>query len=217
VGYTEQDRCNHETIPIQRGQSRKKSFNIARSSQGLAHPVGNTERTAHGEGENGIRPNHQQDNRNGMGNDVGNGGQDVSDTKTARTGENDKGIWEGTCGIGGGEETIISDTTKQGLSESGFTGIGELQEKSRKGVDNRLAIGNRRSTQSNMGRTLDGLSEKLDGLIGWGVDWEEGVPRVAVKVPARVDRLKALGNAIVPQVVAVIMQAIKEINELDRP
>ena len=45
------------------------------------------------------------------------------------------------------------------------------------------------------------------------VQWEAepAVGRVANGIPSRVDRLKGLGNAIVPQVVVPIMQAIKEI------
>ena len=42
--------------------------------------------------------------------------------------------------------------------------------------------------------------------------WENGLPRVATGVPDRANRLKALGNAIVPQCVVPIMQAIKEID-----
>ena len=41
---------------------------------------------------------------------------------------------------------------------------------------------------------------------------EPSVGRVANGIPNRVDRLKGLGNAIVPQVAAVIMQAIKDLD-----
>jgi site-specific DNA-cytosine methylase len=40
--------------------------------------------------------------------------------------------------------------------------------------------------------------------------WEEGISRIAEGVPARVDRIKALGNAIVPQIAQVIGQAIMD-------
>jgi hypothetical protein len=40
--------------------------------------------------------------------------------------------------------------------------------------------------------------------------WEDGVPRVAVKQPRRVSRLKCLGNAVVPQIPMLIWMAIKE-------
>jgi hypothetical protein len=38
--------------------------------------------------------------------------------------------------------------------------------------------------------------------------WEDGYSRVAHKVPSRVDRLKSLGNAVVPQIPQIIGEAI---------
>jgi len=53
--------------------------------------------------------------------------------------------------------------------------------------------------------------EQFRGKSGWLI--EPDVGRVAHGIPSRVDRLKSLGNAIVPQVVVPIMQTIKDIDE----
>ncbi len=54
--------------------------------------------------------------------------------------------------------------------------------------------------EPNVGGMVDGLSSWLD---------EPDIPRTAKGVKDRVNRLKSLGNAIVPQVVAPIMETIK--------
>ena len=67
--------------------------------------------------------------------------------------------------------------------------------------------GSWRSVESGLGMLVDGLSYWLDGY--WRV--EPNIPRVATGVKNRVDRLKCLGNAVVPQQVYPILKAIAEI------
>ena len=61
-----------------------------------------------------------------------------------------------------------------------------------------------------MGRTTDGLSKGLDRH--WGDGWEDGTPRVAAGQKNRANRLKGLGNAVVPQIPAVLGRAILEVH-----
>jgi DNA (cytosine-5)-methyltransferase 1 len=80
-------------------------------------------------------------------------------------------------------------------------------------------------TADTKGQFESGLGFEDDGISGrlarhfpelWKTDaWEAGVPRVAVKIPDRVNKLKALGNSIVPQVVYEIMKAIKETDDME--
>lgn len=64
-----------------------------------------------------------------------------------------------------------------------------------------------RTTEPRLGGMVDGLPAGLDGY--WRV--EPDIPRIATGIPSRVARIKALGNAIVPQVVYPIFQGIVEI------
>ena len=70
----------------------------------------------------------------------------------------------------------------------------------------------REQTERERRKDISGGNKK-DGAIQWAVEPELG--RVAHGIPKRVDRLKCLGNAIVPQVVLPIMQAIKNLGRDD--
>ena len=49
------------------------------------------------------------------------------------------------------------------------------------------------------------------------MDEPDGIPRVGVGIKDRTHRLKALGNAIVPQIAVKLMEAIKAIDgSMDR-
>jgi DNA (cytosine-5)-methyltransferase 1 len=59
-----------------------------------------------------------------------------------------------------------------------------------------------RRTESRLGGEFDGISSWLD---------ESGLPKISSGVPKRANRLKQLGNSIVPQIAAAIGYAILEI------
>jgi DNA (cytosine-5)-methyltransferase 1 len=61
--------------------------------------------------------------------------------------------------------------------------------------------------KSELGRMVNGIPLELDGY--WNRE-PDGIPRVATGVKNRVDRLKGLGNAIVPQIALQLFKAIAE-------
>ena len=73
--------------------------------------------------------------------------------------------------------------------------------------------GERWTAESGVGGGPDGLPHWMDSVrAGWADgSWEAGIPRLAENIPHRVDRLKALGNAVVPQQFYPVFRAIWEI------
>ena len=63
------------------------------------------------------------------------------------------------------------------------------------------------TTQSCLGGMADGISPWLDGY--WDV--EPDIPRIAKGIPNRVERLKGLGNAVVPQQFYPVLKAIADV------
>lgn len=93
------------------------------------------------------------------------------------------------------------------------TVCGELRQKTKL-----QRYGNRKS-KPGLGREIARLPSGLDGHFTdtWNGDWEGNTPRVSRGVPNRTNRLKALGNSVVPQIVAEIGRIIQLVeNNHDR-
>ena len=109
--------------------------------------------------------------------------------------------------IVGGLCQDVPDTESQGLQES-------LVKKPQKGTSgtrskhSNLQPGGEagdRPTKSKLGRMATRISDRMDGY--WNQE-PEGIPRTANNIKDRVNRIKGLGNAIVPQVAYEIFKAI---------
>lgn len=106
------------------------------------------------------------------------------------------------------------DDTSRGTGASLPNTDRQRREVQRNGVPAEQKLGGAerrggRGLESGVGRGFDGIPPWLDG------DWESGIPRVARGVPDRVARLKALGNAVVPQQAYPIFRAVAEIEKED--
>lgn len=74
--------------------------------------------------------------------------------------------------------------------------------------------GERRAAQPGLGGVADGLSAWMDrgmSAPGYWMPEPDGVPRITQKREHRSDRLKCLGNAVVPQQFYPVFQAIADI------
>ena len=75
--------------------------------------------------------------------------------------------------------------------------------------------GERWTTEPGMGGGHDGLPHWMDSVrAGWADgSWELGIPRITGKIPDRANRLKCLGNAVVPAQFYPIFKAIFDIEK----
>ena len=105
----------------------------------------------------------------------------------------------------GSQEVAIADTEPEGLER----GERHSSNREREGIQRKQHNGN---SMGGATRCL-GRCRSEEPTDWWAVEPELG--RVAHGVPARVDRLKCLGNAIVPQVAFQILKGIAEIERLD--
>jgi DNA (cytosine-5)-methyltransferase 1 len=99
---------------------------------------------------------------------------------------------------------LVSDGKAQYLADAAGNGRGEERQEQGGGAQGSGAQGDFWG-----GPTRSGPGPERVGW--WAV--EPGVGRVADGVPERVDRLRALGNAIVPQIAQVIARGIKEVTQ----
>ena len=102
----------------------------------------------------------------------------------------------GLVHISGDEGKDVPDTRlqRQEKYEEQTTGIEQYSKEN--------GNGSYRAVESQLGGMVDGLSYWLH---------EPDIPRVAIGVKDRVNRLKALGNSIVPQIAFIIFEAIKQV------
>jgi DNA (cytosine-5)-methyltransferase 1 len=112
------------------------------------------------------------------------------------------GIWPEIDGRGislASQNMADTNMLTRGLSEQSREESSKISGGGKEDIDTR-------AIESGLGGMVDGISPELDE--NWRI--EPDIPRVATGVKNRVDRLKSLGNAVVPQVAEYIGRCIME-------
>jgi DNA-cytosine methyltransferase len=204
----------------------QKTGNLDRSSGRQDVPNASSQRLEGHRGEHGLRGTSQEEQTSRSSEE-----QDVPNPKELRNYEHDNGErtqqdrehrvsqqprgergFEGTKQDVGNTDNLGSLLSPHETKREGSTSRhseGELERGSSDVVnDSRQGSAGQGHTQSELGRMADGIPTRLDGHLGF--EREPNIPRVATGIPDRVNRLKALGNSIVPQIVYNIGLAILE-------
>jgi len=137
----------------------------------------------------------------------------ISDSGSNTKIESEQGKKTGNLDRSSGRQDVAYSNSEglQGSEEAGDTQESrEEREQLASGQDSSLSKGH---TEPQLGGMADGVSPRLDGHLGF--EREPSIPRVATGIPNRVNRLKTLGNSIVPQIVYNIGLAILEEEERD--
>jgi DNA (cytosine-5)-methyltransferase 1 len=138
---------------------------------------------------------------------------DVADTEGKRAREDNQGLWSRTERIDRRQTTNVADT--EGVSSYGREDREHTEQR-----DAERQVGGESGNDAHT--DIEGLEGRWsqcelresqeEGQIGWSQWWqsEPNVGRVAHGVPKRVDRLKSLGNSLVPMIPYYIGMSIKK-------
>lgn len=144
---------------------------------------------------------------------------DVNGLSGEDNGQQRQGLQGELGGTSGNRTEDVANTERLGQQGQGEHERPSDTTKDRKGQASGTDDGSQGQTgqghaEPGVGGMANGLSARLDGHFGFEV--EPDIPRVATGIPERVNRLKALGNSIVPQIVRNIGLAILKNEEDDR-
>ena len=132
----------------------------------------------------------------------------ISDSGSNTKTESEQGQKTGNLDRSSGRQDVPHSSSQRLEGHRGEHGLREASQEeqaSRRSQDSSLSKWN---TKPGVGGVADGIPTRLDGHLGF--EREPNIPRVATGIPDRVNRLKALGNSIVPQIVYNIGLAILE-------
>ena len=213
------------------GDTRMESSSCSdrRSEREVSQDVANSKELEDHEHDNGERT--QQDREHGVSQQSGGEGslggkEDVADSKLVSSDsisdsgsntktESEQGKKTGNLDRSSGRQDV-ADTERlrqQGqrkLERPGNTAQDSDGQTGRPNDGSQGSAG-QGHTEPQLGGMADGVSPRLDGHLGF--EREPNIPRVATGIPDRVNRLKTLGNSIVPQIVYNIGLAILEEEE----